>query len=210
MGTHGSHVSNLALLPRRAWQPLQTWRTNYSYKASDSIISLLPKEARGSPATLSPISTREAWMACWTPYPCWSGWARISFIPFASLVTGHPYFPLVSFLTRRPCSSRGSLKPWQPWYTIFASGTRGTPFSRGPLLTSRTNRALPTTLSRKPNATRRAYRTTFTWGAIGPNRTGGTLVSLQTNGPWVARGSLGARKAHGPRGPLLPGGSQGS
>lgn len=57
MRTHGSHISNLALLPRRARQPLQTWRTNYTYKASDSIVSLLPEEARGSPATLSPVST---------------------------------------------------------------------------------------------------------------------------------------------------------
>ena len=36
---------------------LQTRRANYTYKASNSIISLLSKEARGSPATLSPIST---------------------------------------------------------------------------------------------------------------------------------------------------------
>lgn len=57
MGTHGSHISNLSLFPRRARQPLQAWRTNYTYKTSDSIISLLPKEARGSSATLSPIST---------------------------------------------------------------------------------------------------------------------------------------------------------
>lgn len=210
MGTHGSHISNFALLPRRARQPLQTRRTNYTYKASDSFVSLLSKEARGSPATLSPISTRKPWMACWTPYPCWSGWARISFIPFASLVTRHPYFPLVSFLSRRPCSSRRSLKPWQPWDTIFASGTRGTPFSRRPLLTSRTNRALPTTLARKSNATRRAHRTTLTRGAIGPNWARGTLVTLQTNGSWVAGSSLGARKTHGPRWPLLPRGPQGS
>lgn len=210
MGTHGSHVSNLAFLPRRARQPLQAWRTNYTYKASDSIISFLPKEARGSPATLSTISTRGAWMARWTPYSCWSRWARISFIPFASLVSRHPYFPLVSFLTRRPCSSRGPLKSRGPWNTIFASRTRHTPFSRGPLLTSRTNRALPTTLARKPNASRGAHRTTLTWGAICPNRAWGTLVTLQTNGSWVSRGSLWAREAHGPRWPLLSEGPQGS
>lgn len=60
MWTHGSYVSNLARLPRRTRQPLQTWRTNYTYKASNSVIPLLPEEARGSPATLSAISTREA------------------------------------------------------------------------------------------------------------------------------------------------------
>ena len=37
---------------------------------------------------------------------------------------------------------------------------------RGPLLASRTNRALPSTLARKPNATRGAYRTTLSRGAL--------------------------------------------
>lgn len=37
---------------------------------------------------------------------------------------------------------------------------------RRPLLTSRTNRALPTTLARKSNATRRAHRPTLTRGAL--------------------------------------------
>lgn len=118
----------------------------------------------------------------------------ISFIPFASFVTRHPYFPLqdkhirkssgpsmpnlsvnclspwsshlVSFFPRRPRSSRGALKPRGSWNTIFASRTRSTPFSRGPLLASRTNRALPSTLARKPNATRGAYRTTLSRGAL--------------------------------------------
>jgi hypothetical protein len=81
----------------------------------------------------------------------------ISFIPFASFVTRHPYFPLqdkhirkssgpsmpnlsvnclspwsshlVSFFPRRPRSSRGALKPRGSWNTIFASRTRSTPFS---------------------------------------------------------------------------------
>lgn len=149
-------------------------------------------------------------MACWTSYSCWSRWACISFIPFASFVTRHPYFPLVSFFPRRPRSSRGALKPRGSWNTIFASRTRSTPFSRGPLLASRTNRALPSTLARKPNATRGAYRTTLSRGAICPNRAWGTFVTLQTNGSWVSGGSLGAREAPGPRWPLLPDGPQGS
>lgn len=45
------------MLPPNSHTYLQAWRTNYTYKASDSIITFLPKEARGSPATLSTIST---------------------------------------------------------------------------------------------------------------------------------------------------------
>lgn len=44
-------------MPRNSHTYLQACRTNHTYKASDSVISLLPKEARGSPAALSTIST---------------------------------------------------------------------------------------------------------------------------------------------------------
>ena len=45
------------MVPPNSHTYLQTWRTNYTYKASNSVIPLLPVEARGSPATLSAIST---------------------------------------------------------------------------------------------------------------------------------------------------------
>lgn len=77
---HGPHISNFPLFSRRAWQSLwnkearlehrvggtrghtpnsdthlQARGANHPHEASHSIITFLPKEAWGSPASLSPI-----------------------------------------------------------------------------------------------------------------------------------------------------------
>lgn len=120
------------------------------------------------------------------------------------------HFSLVTIFAHGPSSSGGALKPGGPWDSILSSGARSTPFSQGPLLACGTHRALSTTLAREPNAAGWAQGTPLARGAIGPDRTRGAFVALQSRGSGVPRGAFGAREAPQSRLPLLTGGSRGS
>jgi len=157
---------------------LQARRANHPHKASHSVISFLPKEAWWSPASLSPICSRGAWVSHRTPYSYWSRWARIPFVAFVPLATRGAHFPLVPILARRPNRSRGSRKPQGPWDPIFAYGSRGATFTRGPLLACRANRAWASALAGKPNASCRAQWPPLPRGAVGSNRAQGAFVTL--------------------------------
>lgn len=132
---------------------MRAWGAVHPREASDSVVAFLPKEAWGSAASLSSISSRGSWVSRETPQARGSGWARISLVAFAALVARVAHLPLVPVLAHRSGCSRGALRPQGTRDPVLSGGARGTAFSRGPLLACRTHGALAATLARKPNAT---------------------------------------------------------
>lgn len=204
VGTHGPHVSNLSLLSRRAWEPLQARGADHPHETPHSVIAFLPEEAGGSSPSLCPIGSWGAWVSHGPLDSHRSRRTRVARIASAPLVARSAHFSLVPLLASRAGSSWGPRKPQGPRGAVFADGPWGTSFARRPLLTGRAHGTLAATLTWESDAPRGTQRPPLPRRAIGPDRPWGALVTLQTSRSRVPSGSGGAGQAPESRWSFLP------